>query len=107
MNLLLFTKSSHFRSEFNEELNQIQVLGEEDVIEKIKDLGILEEAENNAKIFLDSWLKLLGFKQVFFNFNVADSEYLNNKIGADDTTPLKNESDQLIDSKKEDSYLEC
>ena len=100
-------KSSYFRSEFsNEELNQIQVLGEEDVIEKIKDLGILEEAENNAKIFLDSWLKLLGFKQVFFNFNVADSEYLNNKLGVDDTPSINNESDQLIDSKKEDSYLE-
>ena len=66
----------------------------------------MEEAENNAKIFLDSWLKLLGFKQVFFNFNVADSEYLNNKLGVDDTPSINNESDQLIDSKKEDSYLE-
>ena len=100
-------KSSYFRSEFsNEELNEIQILGEEEVVEKIKDLGILLEAENNAKIFLNSWLKLLGFKQVFFNFNVADSEYINNKLGADDTTPLTNESDQLVDSKKEDSYLE-
>jgi hypothetical protein len=55
------------RSEFsNKELNDIQVLGEKDILEKIKDLGILEEAEKNAKLFLDNWVKLLGFEDIYY-----------------------------------------
>jgi hypothetical protein len=60
-------KTSYMRSEFsNKELNDIQVLGEKDILEKIKDLGILEEAEKNAKLFLDNWVKLLGFEDIYY-----------------------------------------
>jgi len=53
------------RDEFtNEEMNQIQVLGEKAIREKISDLGILEEAHKNAKGFVESWLKMLGMKKI-------------------------------------------
>ena len=58
-------KSSYLRADFsNEELNNIQILGEKDIRKKIKDLGILEEANKNGKIFLENWLKLLGFETI-------------------------------------------
>tara|TARA_B100001287_G_C22686402_1_gene533936 strand:- start:8091 stop:8636 length:546 start_codon:yes stop_codon:yes gene_type:complete len=63
-------KSSYLRSEFsNEELNEIQVLGEKDIRKKINDLGILDQASENGKIFLESWLKLLGFKTINIQTN--------------------------------------
>ena len=53
------------RSDFsNEELNQIQIMGEEDIRKKIKELGILKEATKNSKSFLNNWFKLLGFKTI-------------------------------------------
>ena len=61
-------KSTYLRSDFsNEELNNIQILGEQDIRKKIKDLGILVEANKNAKKFLENWLKLLGFKTINFS----------------------------------------
>ena len=63
-------KSSYLRSDFsNEELNDIQILGEEDIREKIKDLGILDQARKNAEIFLKNWLKLFGFKTINYQKN--------------------------------------
>jgi len=53
------------RSDFsNEELNQIQIMGEEDIRKKIDELGILKEATKNSKSFLNNWFKLLGFKTI-------------------------------------------
>lgn len=53
------------RSDFsNEELNQIQIMGEEDIRKKIDELGILKEATQNSKSFLNNWFKLLGFKTI-------------------------------------------
>ena len=63
-------KASYLRSDFsNEELNDIQILGEEDIRKKIKDLGILDEARKNGEIFLKNWLKLLGFKTINYQTN--------------------------------------
>lgn len=62
-----FIKISSTRSKFsNKELNDIQILGEKSVREKIKDLGILEDADKNAKLFLINWLKSMGINQIKF-----------------------------------------
>jgi hypothetical protein len=63
-------KASFARSEFtNDELNQIQIMGEEDIRKKIDELGILKEATKNSKSFLKNWFKLLGFKTVNYESN--------------------------------------
>tara|TARA_B110000285_G_C14848423_1_gene478783 strand:+ start:143 stop:703 length:561 start_codon:yes stop_codon:yes gene_type:complete len=51
----------------NEELNKIQILGEEDINSKLEELGILKEADKNAKLFITSWLKMMGFNKVIFS----------------------------------------
>ncbi|WP_339626756.1 DUF4230 domain-containing protein [uncultured Winogradskyella sp.] len=62
-----FIKISSTRSKFsNKELNDIQILGEKSVREKIKDLGILEDADKNAKLFLTNWLNSMGLNQIKF-----------------------------------------
>ncbi|MEN8886066.1 MAG: DUF4230 domain-containing protein [Winogradskyella sp.] len=62
-----FIKISSTRSKFsNKELNDIQILGEKSVREKIKDLGILEDADKNAKLFLTNWLNSMGINQIKF-----------------------------------------
>ena len=67
-------KSSYFRSEFsNQELNEIQVMGENNIKEKISELGVFEEATKNAKFFLDRWLKLLGFKNITYRDSSSDT----------------------------------
>jgi len=61
-------KASFARSEFtNDELNQIQIMGEKDIRKKIDELGILKEATKNSKSFLKNWFKLLGFKTVNYS----------------------------------------
>jgi len=55
------------RADFtNDELNQIQILGEKDIESKLEELGILKEADKNAKLFIKSWLKMMGFETVNF-----------------------------------------
>lgn len=62
-----FFKISLTRSEFtNEELNDIQILGEKSIKGKIEDLKILDEADKNANLFLTSWLKTIGFEKINF-----------------------------------------
>ncbi len=53
----------------NEELNEIEVLGEKNIRQKIAELNILTDADNNAKNFLLNWLKSIGFKQIKFTEN--------------------------------------
>jgi hypothetical protein len=62
-----FVKISSTRFEFsNKELNDIQILGEKSIKEKIKDLNILEDSDKNAQLFLKNWLNSMGFNQVKF-----------------------------------------
>lgn len=63
-----FLKVSLTRSDFtNKELNDIQILGENSIKEKIEDLKILDEADKNANLFLTNWLKTIGFKKINFS----------------------------------------
>lgn len=62
-----FVKVSSTRSEFsNKELNDIQILGEKNIQEKIKELNILKDADKNAQLFLKNWLNSMGFNQIKF-----------------------------------------
>lgn len=62
-----FFDISSTRSAFtNKELNDIQILGEKSIKGKIEDLKILDEANKNANLFLNKWLKSIGFKKINF-----------------------------------------
>jgi hypothetical protein len=57
------------RSQFtNKEKDEILVLGEKSIKEAIPSMGILTAAESNAKLFLSSYLKASGFKDVSIQF---------------------------------------
>ncbi len=65
-----FSNVSFNRANFtNKELNEIQILGEKKIKEKINDLKILEDAEKNAKSFLTNWLKSIGYKTIKYYTN--------------------------------------
>ena len=100
-------KTSYMRSEFsNDELNKIQILGEEDINEKIKDLGVLIEAEKNAKIFLDNWLNLLGFKNIYYANEKYESEDQKNIKESKDTVSIDKDGKQLKETEDEKSYID-
>ena len=62
-----------FRGKFtNEELNEIHKQAEEDINNKIQDLNILSEAKKNGKLFLQNFLKSLGFEKIF----IFESNYI-------------------------------
>ena len=59
------TDIGFFRRNFtNEELNEIHKQAEIDINNKIQDLNILSEAKKNGKLFLQNFLKSLGFEQI-------------------------------------------
>lgn len=63
-----FLKTTLARSKFtNQELNEIQKLGEKSIRKKISELNILEDANKNAELFLTNWLKLSGFNKIKFS----------------------------------------
>lgn len=57
------------RSDFtNKEKDELLVLGEKSIKEAIPSMGIIAAAESNAKLFLSSYLKASGFKDVSVQF---------------------------------------
>lgn len=59
------TNIGFFRGKFtNEELNEIHKQAEIDINTKIQDLNILPDAKKNGKLFLQNFLKSLGFEQI-------------------------------------------
>jgi hypothetical protein len=64
-----YKETGFFRSDFtNKEKDELLTLGEKSINEAIPDMGILATAENNAKMFLKSYLKASGFKDVNVEF---------------------------------------
>jgi hypothetical protein len=58
-------KTGFFRGSFsNIEIQNIQVLAEKEISQKLKDFNITDKAEANATIFLDKWIRTFGFKNV-------------------------------------------
>lgn len=64
-----FTETGFFRSEFsNKEKDELLVLGEKSINAAVASMGIIASAESNAKLFLNSYLKASGFKDVSIEF---------------------------------------
>ena len=65
----VFENDGFFRSRFNaEEQNEILTLGEKDIRENVPTIGILQDAERNAKDVFTALLTQMGFNQVNVNF---------------------------------------
>ena len=64
-----FTMVTGLRDSFTpEEKQQLLVLGEKDIREDIPNMGILEDAESNAKSFFNALFSQLGYKKVNIKF---------------------------------------
>jgi hypothetical protein len=64
-----YKETGFFRSDFtNKEKDDLLILGEQSINKAIPDMGILASAESNAKMFLNSYLKASGFKDVTVEF---------------------------------------
>jgi hypothetical protein len=69
-----YQKNSYLRSDFSAaDREEIMVQAEKDIKENIEALGILKEAEQNAKFFLEVFLSQAGFKEI--NINFSKKEY--------------------------------
>lgn len=63
---------SLFRTKFSsEEKNQLAVQAENQIEESVQSLGILTTAETNASLFIDNFLKNLGYKNINIHFSTA------------------------------------
>jgi hypothetical protein len=66
---LAYEKTALIRSSFsNAERDDVMTQGEVNIKENIAKLGILTDAENNAKMFLEAFLKQAGYSQIDIRF---------------------------------------
>lgn len=66
---LIYEKTSITRSSFsNKERDAVLAQGEADILKSVPDMGIFDDAENNAKLFLEAFLKQAGFTNVNIEF---------------------------------------
>ncbi len=64
-----FKETGMFRSEFtNKEKDELLVLGEKSIRDAVPSMGIIASAQSNAKLFLSSYLRACGFKDVSVEF---------------------------------------
>jgi len=64
-----FSKVSWFRKDFSEkERNEILRLGEQSIRDAVKNIGILKDAEKNARDYFESVLGLMGYETITINF---------------------------------------
>jgi hypothetical protein len=64
-----FKETGFFRDEFtNSEKEALLRLGEESINKALPDMGILKEAEKNATLFINSFLRSAGFTDVTIDF---------------------------------------
>ena len=67
---LEYEKVGALRFDFTaEERNKLLKQGEEAILADAENLGILADAEKNAKAFFEAMLKQIGFEKVNINFN--------------------------------------
>jgi hypothetical protein len=66
---LVYSKIASIRSSFShaDRLN-ILTQGEKDIKEDIPNLGIIDDAEKNAKLFLEAFLKRAGYEKISIKF---------------------------------------
>ena len=66
---LIYEKTSITRSSFsNKERDAVLAQGEADILKSVPDMGIFDDAENNAKLFLEAFFKQAGFANVNIEF---------------------------------------
>lgn len=66
---LIYEKTAITRSSFsNKERDAVLAQGEADILKSVPDMGIFDDAENNAKLFLEAFFKQAGFKDVNIEF---------------------------------------
>lgn len=66
---LIYEKTSITRSSFsNKERDAVLAQGEADILKSVPDMGIFDDAESNAKLFLEAFFKQAGFKDVNIEF---------------------------------------
>lgn len=66
---LIYEKTAITRSSFsNKERDAVLAQGEADILKSVPDMGIFDDAENNAKLFLEAFLKQAGFTNVNIEF---------------------------------------
>ena len=66
---LIYEKTSITRSSFsNKERDAILAQGEADILKSVTYMGIFDDAENNAKLFLEAFFKQAGFTNVNIEF---------------------------------------
>lgn len=67
---LVYEKTAITRFPFsNAERDMIMAQGEEDIKNNISELGILTDAENNAQLFLEAFLKQAGYSNIKIRFS--------------------------------------
>jgi hypothetical protein len=70
---LVYEKTAITRFSFsNAERDMVMAQGEKNIRASIEEFGILTEAENNAKIFLEAFLKQAGYNQINLKFHKTD-----------------------------------
>jgi hypothetical protein len=66
---LIYEKTSITRSSFsNKERDAVLAQGEADILKSVPDMGIFDDAESNAKLFLEAFFKQAGFTDVNIEF---------------------------------------
>ena len=65
---ILFTELGLARNKFsNQEIEKIQTMGEKNILKKIKEMKLEDEASKRSILFLENWLKMSGFNEVIIN----------------------------------------
>jgi len=68
----IFNDSGTLRQDFsNEEKDQLLIQGQEDIKNRIAEMGILKRAAQNTKLLLESWIKQTGFREVNIVFKIT------------------------------------
>lgn len=64
-----FVKTGMFRKRFsNKDKDKILTAGEKSIRDNIQNIGIIRAAKENTKIFLETWLRLVGFNYINIYF---------------------------------------
>ena len=67
-----YEEVSIFRTKFtSQEKNELAVQAENQIKESVQSLGILTTAETNASLFIDNFLKNLGYKKINIHFSTT------------------------------------
>jgi len=65
---ILFNEAELARNKFsNKEIEEIETMGEKNILKKIKEMKLEDEASKRSILFIENWLKMSGFNEVIIN----------------------------------------